>query len=216
MKLLRHTSPAGLILLFVLLAVGCSEADRTQPTTRPATDVDYHLGQSNFWYAKPARANATCGNYAALWRSAIGVVHADGFAVDRMEYRGGLLTTKPLISAQIFEPWKRDVGDLHGIVQSTIATVRRTIHFDLRRLPDGSYAAFPKVLIERHSLAERRITSVTEYLDVFAADRPLDQTMTEEGVPLVADYWYAVGRDYAMERKLSNQLQGSLSAAACE
>jgi hypothetical protein len=94
--------------------------------------------------------------------------------------------------------------------------VRRTIHFDLRRLPDGSYAAFPKVLIERHSLAERRITSVTEYLDVFAADRPLDQTMTEEGVPLVADYWYAVGRDYAMERKLSNQLQGSLSAAACE
>jgi len=204
-----------LLCCALLFAGGCAAVTRP-PTTRPATDVDYHLGTSNYWYAMPARASAACGNYDALWQNAIRVAAADGFALDRTEYRGGLLTTKPLISAQFFEPWRQDIGDLHGVVQSTIATVRRTIHFDLRRLPDGSYAAYPKVLIERHSLAERRITSVTEYLDVFAADRPLDQPFTEEGVALVPDYWYSVGRDFALEKKLSNQLQHALSTVACD
>jgi hypothetical protein len=216
MKPLFGSLLRGHFLCALLIAAGCAADHRPQPTTRPATDIDYHLGTSNYWYAKPAKESTICGNYDALWQNAIRVVHADGFVADRLEYRDGLLTTKPLISAQFFEPWKQDIGDLQGVVQSSVATVRRTIHFDLRRLPDGQYAAFPKVLIERHSLAERRITSVTEYLDVFAADRPLDQPFTEEGVALVPDYWYAVGRDYALERKLSNQLQEALAGVRCD
>ncbi len=212
---LRVGHACALVVLFLLAGTGC-ESTNAPPTTRPATDVDYHEGQSNFWYAKPGRANATCGNYDALWQNSMRVAHADGFFIDREEYRDGLLTTKPLISAQIFEPWRNDVGDLRGAVQSTIATVRRTIHFDIRKLPDGRYSVVPKVLIERHSLAERRITSVTEYLDVFAVDRPLDQPYTEEGVALVPDYWYAVGRDYALEKKLVRQLENSLAGLACD
>jgi hypothetical protein len=32
----------------------------------------------------------------------------------------------------------------------------------------------------------------------------------------VPDYWYAVGRDYALERKLSNQLQEALAGVRCD
>lgn len=202
-------------LLVMLLITGCESAS-APPTTRPATDIDYHLGQANYWYAKPASASVNCAKYDALWQNAIRVAHADGYSIDRQEYRDGVLTTKPLISAQLFEPWKRDVGDLRGEAQSTVSTVRRTIRFNLRQLPDGVYTIVPRVLIERHSLAERRITSVTEYLDVFAIDRPLDQQFTEEGIAIVPDYWYAIGRDYAMEDKLAGQLQSALPAGACD
>lgn len=181
-----------------------------------ATAIDYHEGQSTFWFAKPAVTSVACSNYDSLWSHVAQVALADGFAIDREEYRNGLLTTKPLVSAQIFEPWRQDVGDLYGSVQSTISTVRRTIHFDVRRLPDGSFAAVPKVLIERHALAERRITSVTEYLDVFQTNRPLDQEYTEEGVLLLPDYWYAIGRDYSLERKLAEQLKAHLPPGTCE
>jgi hypothetical protein len=197
-----------------VLMVGCSSSN-TPPATQPATSIDYHEGQSSYWYAKPAVAKVECSNYDALWDNAQKVMHASGFDIDRTEYRNGLLTTKPMVSAQVFEPWRRDVGDFHGVVQSSISTVRRTIRFDVRRLSDGSFAATPKVLIERHALAERRITSVTEYLDVFATNRPLDQEYTEEGVLLVPDYWYAIGRDSAMEQKLAAQLQGRLQDGQC-
>jgi hypothetical protein len=203
------------LLGVLVLGTGCSSSNG-RPSTQPATAIDYHEGQSNFWFAKPAVASVACSSYDALWNNASLVALADGFAIDREEYRNGLLTTKPLVSAQIFEPWKRDVGDLHEVVQSTISTVRRTIHFDLRRLPDGSFSASPKVLIEHHSLAERRITSVTEYLTVFQADRPLDEEYTEEGVLIVSDYWFAIGRDYALERKLAGQLQTKMSPGQCD
>jgi len=206
---------AASLLGAVTAGAGC-EAAHAPAATQPATSIDYHEGQSDFWLAKPAIVSVNCSSYDALWSNAAWVAHLDGFVIDREEYRNGVLTTKPLVSAQVFEPWKRDVGDYRGVMQSTLATMRRTIHFDLRRLPDGSFAAAPKVLIEHHALAERRITSVTEYLDVFATQRPLDEEYTEEGVLLVPDYWYATGRDYALERTLAAQLKNALSTSACD
>jgi hypothetical protein len=206
---------AASLLGAVAAGAGCEPA-HSPPATQPATSIDYHEGQSNFWLSKPAIVSVNCSSYDALWSNAAWMVHMDGFVIDREEYRNGVLTTKPLVSAQVFEPWKRDVGDQRGLLQSTLATMRRTIHFDLHRLPDGSFAAAPKVLIEHHALAERRITSVTEYLDVFATQRPLDEEYTEEGVLLVPDYWYAVGRDYALERELAAQLRAQMTAGQCD
>jgi len=34
--------------------------------------------------------------------------------------------------------------------------MRRTIHFTIRRLDDGSFEATPKILVERDSLIERK------------------------------------------------------------
>jgi hypothetical protein len=206
----------GLLLLAAIVAGGCAVSPHSAPTTRPATAIDPVYGKSDYWFAKPGIVHVACTNFDSLWDNSVRVAHSNYFVIDRQNYRQGLLTTRPLISKQFFEPWRSDVGDFHSLLQSSLGTVRRTIHFDIRKLPDGSYTATPKVLVERHSVAEHRITSVTQYQDVFSTDRPLEETSDEEGATVVPDYWFAIGRDYALERDLADQLRGDLPSELCQ
>jgi hypothetical protein len=205
---------SGVVL--AMIAGGCAASSRVGPTTRPATAIDPIHGTSNYWFAKPSIVQVSCSDYDALWEAAIRVAHSNWFLLDRQDYRQGELATRPLISQQFFEPWRTDVGDTRGVLQSSLGTVRRTIHFDIHRLPDGTYILTPKVLVERHSVAEHRITSVTQYQDIFSIDRPLVESEDESGAIVVPDYWYSIGRDYALERRLADQLRAQLPSEGCE
>jgi hypothetical protein len=71
--------------------------------------------------------------------------------------------------------------------------------------------AEPKVLVERDSMIERRITSVDQYQNVFSiqtADVALQSEKTGNDVP--AEYWYSVGRDPALEKQLAAQARRRL------
>jgi hypothetical protein len=115
------------------------------------------------------------------------------------------MTTAPVVSKQIFEPWRRDTGTFHELMISTLDTVRRTIRFDFERAEDGSYVARPKVLVERLSQIQRRITSASEYTLVFSA--PGANITTDQGLIIAARYWYAIGRDEALERDLADSVR---------
>jgi len=155
--------------------------------------------------AKPAVAAATSSNFEKLWDACANTARNYQFPLDRQDYRNGVLTTQPVISKQVFEPWRRDAGTAHGIWQSTLDTIRRTIRFDFVRADDGSYIARPKVLVERLAQLQRRITSASEYTLVFTA--PGANVTTDQGVIIAARYWYAIGRDEAMERDLANSVR---------
>jgi hypothetical protein len=202
-------------LVLAMIAGGCA-ASQSGPPAHSATDIDPNLAKSDYWFAKPGIVHVPCSDYEALWETAIRVAHRDWFLLDRTDYREGELTTRPLISRQFFEPWRTDVGDAYGVLQSSLGTVRRTIHFDIRRLDDGTYSVTPKVLVERHSVAEHRITSVTDYQDVFSIDRPLVESEDEAGAEVMPDYWYSIGRDYALERRLADQLRAGLPSEGCQ
>jgi hypothetical protein len=160
--------------------------------------------------AKPAEAAVTSGDFQRLWEACANTVRNYQFTLDRQDYRNGVLTTQPVISKQIFEPWRRDAGTFHAIMQSTLDTIRRTIRFDFVRADNGSYIARPKVLVERLSQLQRRITSASEYTLVFTA--PGANTTTDQGVIIPARYWYAIGRDEAMERDLADSVRDKVKA----
>ncbi len=200
-----------------ILLGGCATASRSSVATAPAAlEKDIKKGRGAYWYSKPDVASVDCGNFDCLWNTAFNVARDDHFMIDRTDFREGLLTTQPLISKQPFEIWRDEVVDAHSMLQSALGTVRRTIQFHISREAGGGYRCVPKVLVERESLAEHRITSVTEYHDIFAVSRQLTDRDTDFGTPVILDYWYAIGRDPALEKNLAGKISAHLKSQSCD
>jgi hypothetical protein len=174
---------------------------------KSATAVDPKMAQNDYWFAKPAVASARSNDFDALWNAVFDAAREHSFTIDRRNYREGLLTTTPLVSKQPFELWKHDVVSPEGQLQATLCTMRRTIRFQIRKRDDGGYVCEPKVVIERYAMPERRITSVVQYQEAFSTLHGSAAVTSEEGDPLRVAYWYADGRDEALERDLAESIQ---------
>jgi len=190
---------------------GCIIGREHPAATQPATAIDPKQAQPAYWLDQPAVTQITAPNFDLLWNACRDAAEARGFAIDRTDYRDGVLTTLPLVSRQVYEFWRGDIATHRDLTQSTLGTMRRTVHYTIRRLDDGSFEATPKVLVERDSMIERRITSVDQYQSIFSiqtVDIARETEKTGEAVP--GEYWYSVARDFALERKLAEAVRGRL------
>lgn len=158
----------SLAIVMVLLtgAAGCLSGARSDAP--PVTNIDPQQATPDFWLAKPAVADISDADFYRLWNACRAEAHDRFFLIDRENYREGLLTTQPLISKQAIEFWRRDVVTPSDIANSTLATYRRTVRFELTRQADGTFTAHPKVLVERFASAERRLTAIYEYHTAFS------------------------------------------------
>src|SRR5690606_576953 len=104
--------------VIVIAGAGCSGKGKTEmpggaasaPAAGRATDVDPALADPAYHLAQPAVATVRHGDFTALWDAAEEVARTRLFAIDRRDYRGGRLTTHPMVSKQWFELWRRDAG----------------------------------------------------------------------------------------------------------
>lgn len=198
----------ALILLTAVLSSGCMMGRQHPAATQPATAADSKTTLQPYWLDQPGIVHVTARSFDALWNACREAAIADGFLIDRTDYREGLLTTQPLVSKSVFELWRNDVVSGHELAESTFGSLRRTVHFTIRRLPDGRYQVTPKVLVERYSAVERRITSVAQYADVFSI-RLMDVNRETEatGELIPAEYWYSIGRDHTLEKQLADSIR---------
>ena len=195
------SGPTRAALLVCVLALntltGCAGTAR-RPDPPPET------GLPEYWLRRPAVAAAEHDDFVRLWNSFRRVIQDRSFTVDRVDLRGGVMTTYPQVSKQWFEFWRNDVGTFGGVVESSLGTVRRSVRVEVRRREDGTYVAKPKVVIERFAQTERRITSVARYAEIFALN-PAEGGSREgvrRGTDVPETYWYAHGRDQALERQI--------------
>jgi hypothetical protein len=192
------------LLVFSALALfsGCIVAPANPAIKERVTNVDPKLATPDYWMDKPAVTRVSDADFYKLWNACRDEVFARFFIIDREEYRDGLLTTVPLITKQFFEVWRRDAVTVKDISDASVGTIRRTVRFQLTRKEDGTYVAEPKVLVERFSSAERRLTAIHEFHSAFSGPRPFGDVETDAGVRLPTDYWYALGRDEPLEKDL--------------
>lgn len=178
------------------LVVGCAGKSTTRPgaATQPvrATDVDPATAEPQYWLRQPAVAQVKHADRDALWEAAEQTARRWMFRIDRRDYRGGLLTTEPMVSKQWFELWRKDAGGFDDVAEASLGPIRRSIHFEFTQEPNGTYSAAPKVLVERMSRVDERNVGMVARLDV----------------PPV--YWYALRRDEAMERELAEAMRSRL------
>jgi hypothetical protein len=194
------------LLLLGWCAAGCA----SHPPTPPPADQPETAG-FDYWVGKPAVATVQADDFTPLWRACRRATIGSSFTIDRVDFRGGVMTTLPLVSKQFFELWRNDVATPYHLAESSLDTVRRTVRFEVRRRDDGRFEAAPKVVTERFSLAERRITSVARFAETFTTERVEgDRNRDRAGADLPDQYWYATGRDHALERHLAEAVRNDL------
>jgi hypothetical protein len=89
--------------------------------------------------------------YDNIWQQAIDILTRTGFALDRQDYRLGVLTTRPLPSAQILEFWKPQHADATTALENTINNQRRIVRLSITKVPGKPdfYEVGVQVLVER-------------------------------------------------------------------
>jgi hypothetical protein len=202
----------GVLLAAIVGLGGCRNAPLAvspAPTTQNATAIDPAQGEPEYWMNQPATASVDHGDFDRLWDAADEVSRDLLFKIDRQNRRLGLLTTEPNVSAQWFEPWRREVQSPGELAESSAATIRRTITYKFDKQGDG-YVVTPKVLIERQAISERRVSG---YLakTYFRGDRDAAGSReADAGVILPDSCWYPTGRDHALETLLAEKIEAKL------
>ncbi len=203
----------GLILCVLPAAVaGCEALPPTHSADVRATvtPADAKLATPDYWWNQPPVARVPGHDFAQLWDACEAEAHARFMRVDREEYRLGLLTTFPMVTKQVFEPWRTDAVTLNDVTEATLATIRRTVRFEIAKRADGTFEAVPKVLVERFTSAERRLTAINQYHQAFSGPRAFADSPDLSGDVTIenaaADYWYALHRDPVLERDLADAI----------
>ena len=76
---------------------------------------------------------------------------------------------------------------MREVISDPLQTIRRTIRFEFTRRPDGSYIAYPKVLIETSAHPECRITSQAQYSQAFTSVGENPNIINDQGVSIPPD-----------------------------
>jgi hypothetical protein len=201
----KPVSHGVVFALLLSTSSGCIIGKQNPAATQPATAADPKSNQWDYWFDKPAVTEVSSPDFDKLWNACRATLVADGFVIDRTDYRDGVMTTLPLVSKQFYEVWRMDVVTVHDLAQSSLGTMRRTVRIDIRRGDDGKFHAAPRVVVDRFSLLAKRITSVAQYRSVFAiTTNDVRLSTEEEGPNVVAQYWYPVARDYNLEKDIVN------------
>lgn len=198
----------------LLLALsGCITGPSRPAATQPATAIEPAQADPLYWYRQPAIVTVRDASYVHLWSAAQSVAHDYFFTLDREDYRQGVLTTLPLTSMQWFEPWRRDVATAHDLVRSSLQTLRRTVHFTLGKDEAGGYRLSPKVLVEQYATVGQRLTYVGYYSRASDVGRQVGSIEMDEGQAAPPQYWYAIGRDHALEKRMAESIRHQLEKA---
>jgi hypothetical protein len=203
----------ALLLMTACMVTGCvTGPSRSDDVGKRATAIDPATAKPLYWLDKPATAKATATDYDRLWAACDAAARRYRFIPDLLNYRQGIMTSKPLISRGAGEFWRNDVLDRDDLAHSTLATYRRTIRYEITKTPDEHYEVAVKVLVERSTQFERRVTTGIQFKDSFGMYPTGMEFRSDDGVEQAAQYWYATGRDTTLEEALAERIREKVSA----
>jgi len=211
-----HPRPLLLLLATLTFLPGCIGNNLSRPPGQRVTDVPKENAEPVYFMKQSTAASVTAGDFDKLWAAIHRVTRDGGYRADRDDPRLGVYTSRPLVSSQIFEPWRFNVGSLKALVEASLGTVRRTVRWDVTRHDDGTLTATPRVLVERYTVIEHRVTSAAQFNEIFAVTREEAENQRLRALdpaaallePVPTAYWYGIGRDLDMEQKLADAVRG--------
>jgi hypothetical protein len=207
----------AIAMAIAALMQGCITNPQYPAATQPSTiAVPLATTQPSYWLSQPDNAQVKAADFQKLWTACEDVARDYLFRLDRQDYREGVLTTEPMVSGQWYEPWRRDEHTFYDLAEASFATMRRNIRFEFTREGDDLWRMSPKIVVERQSVMERRITSVVLYRVLFSQPReamtsgPPGSREADAGITLPAKYWYPVRRDAEFEQVIAKAVQKKL------
>jgi hypothetical protein len=194
-------------LVFILCGCHVSHDPPPEPSAPTTNPSRLATTQRSHWTTGPASITVQDPSFEKLWTAAEDTAREYGFRLDRKDRRAGILTTEPVTSKQLFELWRRDTGTAAQAADNTLDSYRRCIHFEFQKIA-GGYSIIPRVVIERYTQAEQPITSSAYLRSIYGAQRfpPQGTHESDRALYLPRAYWYATGRDYALEDDLAHSI----------
>lgn len=205
----------GHVLLTILailtpLTAGCAgHSSATPPTTasaRIATDIPAETALPSYWFAQDGVVLVRAASYSDLMQECDHVLRQRLFQIDRADYRTGILESKPLVSKQLWEFWRNDVGSTQQTLASSVGTYTRTVRWQVTQDEGGGFVAIPHVVVERFTTKPRHISAVVDYHTLLTRDEPQTVLPQSDLDKVPADKWYAIGRDRDLEVALAEDL----------
>lgn len=204
---MKRLLAASLLLVAILLITGCQtgHVELTNPT------ADGNPANPAYWYAQPAPSSASANDFDQLWKTSEEVLRSYLFEIDRREPRSGVMTTQPMVSAQWFEPWRRELTNADDTLTSSVQTVRRTVQLQFTKT-DAGYTVTPRVVVEQQSIQPKRVSGLLSrtYFRRVRGDDTYGDRATDAGQLNPTNYWYATGRDQALEEVLARKIRDGL------
>src|SRR3954470_15649838 len=84
--------------ILALCVLGCITGRQDPAATQPATAVDLATTQPEYWYARPTVAEVRASDFGKLWDAAKETARKYQLALDREDYRAGVISTVPEMS----------------------------------------------------------------------------------------------------------------------
>jgi hypothetical protein len=191
----RRLTFAGLLLLATL--AGCRSAPREAFISVARVPIDL---------TQPAADD--------VWEGMKDVLRRDLFTLDRVDRHGGVITTRPEISRQLFEFWRRDARSLYEKLKSGINPLRRYVV--VRATPDED---LPGTTLLEVAVYKQRLTSPDRQFNSSGAayqffDPDLPSTTGAPSVGLADERWIDLGRDPDLEDYYLRQFLALAAAGA--
>ena len=176
-------------MAILLLLTGCA---KQQQITEPA---------------KPICA-ANIENSDAI-KAADGALGKMGFSIDKADYEGGYLRTKPLPAGQWFEFWQKDNVGAFNTSEASIQNIRRTVEIETTKR-SGMICLDCSVKTERLSLSQDPNNSQEIVQDRFSDSRTF---LANEELELTSEkqQWINLGEDEPLRAEILKRIEKQLT-----
>ncbi len=136
-----------------------------------------------------------------LWEAVQETLRRHRLRLDRVDRRGGVITTLPEISQSLLEFWRHDVDTMPDLWEATLNPLRRWVEVSVRRGDDNAWNELAVMVHkERLSSPDRQFNSTGAAYQYFGDSLPSTTGMVR--VTPEDDVWLDLGRDPAMEEYL--------------
>ncbi len=207
----KKTAMLAFTMAMFVVVAGCHRWRASMPDmglSNVAAPPPIELPVSN-----PAHIGAVDPDF--LWRQVVDAVD-DYFPLDteqpvrrdNMNWLEGRLTTHPVVSGTVFEPWRHEAARGFERLQSTIETVRRKA--TVRLVPEAT-----GYLLDVQVIKEQEDVDQSQFATSGAATQRQDGSIIRNEnqvrqLPATLG-WYEIGRDRDLERRLVESILGRVT-----
>ena len=141
-----------------------------------------------------------------MWERVVDIVH-DYFEIARENRLDGIIETKPLVAAGIFEPWHHDSVGLGNRLEGSLQSIRRRGLINVQPA-QGGYVVSVEIFKEQEDVTTNPDKSAGN--STFQENRPLQRDLSLVVGDSAPKGWIALGHDQALEAKMLKQIQKRL------
>ncbi len=162
--------------------------------------------------AAPNPLRISASEYDPAYKAAAEVLRDHGFAMDRQDYRFGLIETGALMSPTIGEPFRPGNTTVEQALESTLNHQRRIARVMLEPLasaddvsaPPQGYNLHVEVMIERRQQPDLQMSGATSGYGVYHRYTRTPSELQDRGIN--GAYWQPLRRDLYMEQRLMSDI----------